>query len=96
MIDEKAFHAAWEAVGWDTQNPHAELGQRRFIAAYEANRSARTITPEDFGGLVAVATDASYWHDNPHGNGNGKPLHKYRAEAVVTAVLSRLSVKVEA
>lgn len=42
-IDEKAFHAAWEAVGWDTQNPHAETGQRRFIAAYEASRSEREI-----------------------------------------------------
>lgn len=39
MVDEEAFHTAWESVGWDTQNPHAEDGQRKFIRAYEAAKS---------------------------------------------------------
>ena len=33
--------------------------------------------------LVEIVTQASYWHDNPYGNGNGAELHKYRARHII-------------
>lgn len=61
QVDEKAFHAAWETVGWDTQNPHAESGQRRFIAAYEAAKAAEGEAERQVGELPY---DKGTWVDN--------------------------------
>ena len=67
-IDEKAFHAAWEIVGWDTQNPHAEDGQRKFIRAYEAIKvDERSVDMPDNYELAKIAADAVLRYENARG-----------------------------
>ena len=45
QINQNAFDAAWEAMGWDNQNPQATDAQERFVAAYDAAKSPTTHQP---------------------------------------------------
>lgn len=85
MIDRRAFDAAWMAVGWDNQNPHATEGQERFIAAYEAAKLANL--PNDRVERVARAMAAA-----PHAPG-AAPFSWQQAALKARAALAALETK---